>query len=149
MRLAFSIATIVSIGLMIGTEFTVSAFINPILWKLEERAQRESVGLFAAKLGRAMPFWYAGNFLLLIAEAILLRSDSGFWFLVTASAVWAAVIILTLIVLVPINNRLVRPDARLTFGEAHRQHRRWDAMHRARVAALAAALVLLLLGLGV
>jgi Domain of unknown function (DUF1772) len=144
MILDLRLTTILSVGLMIGAEFAVWAFINPILWKLDKEARAQAVGLFAAKLGKVMPFWYAGNFLLLITEAILLRGHPAIGLLAAASAIWAAVIVLTLIFLVPINNRLARQSA-LPLDEAHRQHQRWDAMHRARVVVLAAAFVLLLL----
>ncbi|MGB3627927.1 MAG: DUF1772 domain-containing protein [Terracidiphilus sp.] len=142
-----TVATILSMGLMIGTEFSVSAFINPALWKLDEVPREHAVRLFAAKLGRVMPFWYVGNFLLLAAETILLRNQPSYLLLALACAVWVAVIVLTLLFLVPINNRLARPHADMRLNEAHRQHRRWDAMHRARVVALSAAFVLLLLAI--
>ncbi|SPE24916.1 conserved membrane hypothetical protein [Candidatus Sulfotelmatomonas gaucii] len=147
MILFLSVVTILSIGLMVGTEFAVWAFINPILEKLDEQARAHAVRLFAATLGKIMPFWYAGNFLLLVIEAILLRAQPVIGLLATASGIWAAVIVLTLIFLVPINNRLARQDASWILPEADRQHRRWDAMHRARVVALGAAFVLLLIGL--
>lgn len=139
-----SIATIVSMGLMIGAELTVWAFINPVLWKLDEPARAKAVGLFAARLGKAMPFWYAGNFVLLLIELIFVRGRADECLLGAASGIWVAVIILTLIFLVPINNRLAR--ATLSTDEAHRQQQRWDALHRARVVALDVAFVLLLLG---
>jgi hypothetical protein len=34
-----NIATILCIGLLIGNEFAVSAFINPVVWKLDSGAQ--------------------------------------------------------------------------------------------------------------
>jgi uncharacterized membrane protein len=145
MILFLNIATVISIGLMIGAEFTVWVFINPILWKLEEPARAQAVRLFAQKLGTVMPFWYAGNFLLLVAETIFLRNRPAFALLASGFGIWAAVIVLTLIFLVPINNRLARQDAGLSRDQAHRQHRRWDAMHRARVVALVVAFILLLL----
>ena len=145
--LILAIAIIISVGLMIGTEFAVWAFINPILWQLDAPARAEAVRLFARKLGRVMPFWYAGNFLLIVTEAILLRGQPEMEFLATASGIWAAVIILTLIFLVPINNRLARQDSTLTLAQADRQHRRWDGIHRVRVVALIAAFMLLLAGL--
>jgi uncharacterized membrane protein len=141
-----NIATILSIGLMIGTEFSVSAFINPALWKLDDVPREHAVRLFAAKLGRVMPFWYVGNLFLLVAETILLRNEPVAVFLALACAIWILVIVLTLLFLVPINNRLARPDSNMRLIEAHRQHRRWDAMHRVRVVALGIAFVLLLLG---
>jgi uncharacterized membrane protein len=145
MTFILTVAAIVSIGLMIGAELAVSAFINPIVWQLDEKSRGQAARLFARRLGTAMPFWYVGNFLLLVALFLLLRGQPGTAVLGAASGIWAAVIILTVIFLVPINNRLARPDAELPLGEAHRQHRRWDAMHRARVVALVAAFTLLLL----
>ena len=142
-----TVLTVLSMGLMIGTEFSVSAFINPALWKLDEVPREHAVRLFAAKLGLVMPFWYAGNFLLLAAETILLRHEPARVPLALACAVWAAVIVLTLLFLVPINNRLARPHPDMRLDEAHRQHQRWDAMHRARIVALSVAFVLLLIGL--
>lgn len=146
MILLLSITAIVSVGLMIGVEFAVWTFINPILWKLDEEARTQGVRLFAGRLGTVMPFWYAANFLLLVSDAIFLRGQSAVGLLAAASGIWAAVIILTVIFLVPINNRLARPDGTWPPDQAHRQHQRWDTMHRARVVALAAAFVLLLLG---
>jgi uncharacterized membrane protein len=143
--LILAIVTIVSTGLMIGVEFAVSAFINPILWKLEEPARTQAVSLFGQKLGAVMPIWYSANFLLLVAEAILLRHLPAFVLLAFASGVWVAVIVLTLTFLVPINNRLVRQDPGLSIDQAHHQQRRWDTMHRARVVALVVAFVLFLL----
>ena len=149
MILSFSIATVLSLGLMIGVEFAVSAFINPILWNLDEQAREQAVRLFARKLGRIMPFWYSGNLVLLVIQAILFRGQPAIGTLAAACGIWVAVIILTLLFLVPINNRLARQDAALSPEEAHRQHRRWDGLHRARVVALVSAYVLLLVGLHV
>ena len=146
MNLLFSIATILSIGLMIGTEFAVWAFINPILEKLDEPARRNAVRLFAEKLGRVMPFWYGANFALLVIEAFLMRGYAA-GLLGIALAIWAAVIVLTLIFLVPINNRLARKVSGLSPDQEHRQHQRWDVLHRARVVSLVVAFALFLTAL--
>ncbi len=129
---------------MIGAELAVAAFIDPILWKLEEPSRARAVGYFAGRLGKAMPFWYVLNFLLLIAEAFLLRGHVGARLIVAAVAIWAVVIVLTLMFLVPINNRLARGTIS-NLDKAHGEHKRWDAMHRARVVALVAAMALFLL----
>ena len=144
MILYLDILTILSVGLLTGTEFAVSVFINPVLWRLEDRAQAFAVKAFAKMLGTAMPFWYAGSFLLLIAEAVLRRTQAGFSLLIASCAVWAAVIVLTLLFLVPINNRIgaLTDDV---FSEAvKREHRRWDARHRLRVVALTVSMILFL-----
>ncbi|HEX4065321.1 MAG TPA: DUF1772 domain-containing protein [Acidobacteriaceae bacterium] len=145
MTYLLDIATTVCIGLLIGTEFAVSAFINPIVWKLDERAQSQAVALFARKLGTVMPFWYGMSLLLLLVETAIRRHQAGVMLLGVAVGIWAAVIVLTLVFLVPINNRMTRLDG-ASFAEAsRREHRKWDGMHRVRVAALIAAMVCFLL----
>jgi uncharacterized membrane protein len=144
-----NIVTIVCIGLMIGTEFAVSAFINPILSQLDDRTRLAATSLFGAKLGFVMPFWYSLGFLLLVAETILLRHHPQFPFVGAATAIWAAVIVLTLLFLVPINNRLVRLSPDAPVPEALVLHKKWDSMHRLRVAALITAMVLFLIGIHV
>jgi hypothetical protein len=47
--------------------------------------------------------------------------------------------------LVPINNRMMRLDASSFPEESQREHRRWEALHRLRVAALVMAMVCFLL----
>ncbi len=72
---ALNIVTTVCIGLLIGTEFSVSVFINPVLRRLDEASRSRAVRMFAKSLGTAMPFWYAASLLLLIAEAIVHRHE--------------------------------------------------------------------------
>lgn len=145
MRSLLDITTIVCIGLLIGTEFAVSAFINPILRKLGTREELRAINLFAGRLGFVMPFWYSASLVLLIAETVIRRGNGGGTLLIASIAIWAAVIVLTLLFLVPINNRLVKLDPE-TAGESElNEHGRWEGMHRYRVAALTAAMVCLLL----
>ncbi len=141
-----NIVTTLCIGLLIGTEFAVSAFINPVLRKLDDAAQSAAIRLFARRLGRAMPFWYVASLLLLISVAIGRLHRPGIILLGGAVGIWAAVIVLTLLFLVPINNRMARMDAAAFTESARREHRKWDTLHRVRVAALAVAMVAFLAG---
>jgi hypothetical protein len=59
------------------------------------------------------------------------------------------VIVLTLMFLVPINNRMMRLDADSWSEEAREQHNRWDRLHRVRVFALGTAMVCFLLAIHV
>ncbi|HEY6448772.1 MAG TPA: DUF1772 domain-containing protein [Acidobacteriaceae bacterium] len=149
MMLILNLATTLCIGLMIGTEFAVSVFVNPVIYTLDESTQARTIRLFAARLGAAMPFWYALGFVLLVAETILLRHTAAAGLLVAASAVWAIVIVLTLILLVPINNRMARMETSDFHGYAQREHHKWDRLHRLRVAVLSAAMVCFLIAIGV
>lgn len=141
--------TTVDLGLLIGTEFAVSAFINPALWKLDERAQAQAIALFARRLGTVMPFWYGASFLLLLAELALHGRQAGVALLGVASGLWAAAILLSVFILVPINNRMLRLDAAPLASSAQRDHRKWDTLHRVRVAGLCAAWICFLLAVGV
>jgi uncharacterized membrane protein len=139
------IMTILCIGLLIGTEFAVSAFINPVLRKLEDRAQARAISLFAGRLGKAMPFWYCFSLLLLIIESAVRHHEPSDLLLIAASGIWFVVIVLTLLFLVPINNRMMKLDARSFPTEAQQEDRRWETLHRGRVVALAASLVCVLI----
>ncbi len=146
MTSVLGVVTTVCIGWLIGTELAVWVFVNPVLRKLEEAAQAKAVSLFAARLGRAMPFWYGLSLLLLIAEAVAWHRGPSGSLLVIACVIWAAVILLTVLFLVPINNRMMKLGSEPFTQEAQRQHRRWDMLHRWRVVALCVAMVCFLLG---
>jgi uncharacterized membrane protein len=141
--------TIVCIGLMIGTEFTVSVFINPVLGKLDNAAQLNAIRIFAGKLGAAMPFWYALSLVLLIIEATLRHSETGFGLLLASAGIWTAVILTTVLFLVPINNRLARLTPNAVVDQALREHKRWDSLHRVRIAVLGIAMICFLIAIHV
>lgn len=142
-----NIATTLCIGLLIGTELAVSVFLNPVLWQLDHSAQARAIQLFARRLGTAMPFWYIGSLLLLIFAAFRHLHQSGFVLLGAATGIWAAIIVLTILFLVPINNRMARMDAGTFTETARREHRRWDTLHRVRVVTLVLAMVAYLAGI--
>lgn len=147
MELILSIVTTMCIGLMIGTEFAVSAFVNPILEKLDDSAQAYATRLFARKLGTVMPFWYGLNLVLLIGETITLRQHPGISLLAAADIIWIVVIVLTLILLVPINNRIANMDSATFTASLRREHTRWDTLHRWRVLFICVAMICMLIGI--
>ena len=145
--LIVQILAIVSIGLLIGTELAVSVFINPILARLDTRTRAQAIQMFATRLGKAMPFWYAANFVLLLTVTYLHRQHPGLALLIAASAIWAMVILLTILFLVPINNRMMRIDPD-SFTEAQqREHHRWTTLHHLRVLSLCVAMICLLVSI--
>ena len=139
------IVTTICIGLLIGTEFAVAVFINPILRKLGPREELHAIRLFAARLGTWMPLWYAASFILLIAETIARYRESSATMLIGAGAIWAAVIVATILFLVPINNRMARIDLDADSDLPLKEHGRGDTMHRWRVVSLTAAMICFLL----
>ncbi|WP_446743036.1 anthrone oxygenase family protein [Silvibacterium acidisoli] len=145
--LYLDLVTILSAGLLIGTEACVSLFINPILWSLDERTQVKGVRMFAARLGKAMPFWYAASLILLVFEAVVRRHEAAVLLLVAAAMLWTFVILATILFLVPINNRLIREAETLPFADMKRQHTRWDLLHRLRVLTLIVSMVCFLVAI--
>jgi uncharacterized membrane protein len=134
------------IGLLVGVELAVSVFVNPVVWKLERAAQGEAIRLFASRLGKAMPPWYIVSLLLVLAEAVVHRGKPADFLLIVANIIWVVVILVTVLFLVPINNRMVRLNAGSFTEEAKREHMRWDTLHRLRVLALGVAFLCLLIG---
>ena len=136
----FNTVTIFVIFLMIGVEFCVSAFINPVIRQLEAEPQAKALSLFARLLGGVMPFWYVACFLLLAVLAWLRRGTAAFPLLVTAAGLWLAAIVLSVAVLVPINNRIAARSS----AHWQQESRRWDNLHQLRVVLLAIAAFCLL-----
>ncbi|MBP2454044.1 DUF1772 domain-containing protein [Mycolicibacterium lutetiense] len=131
-------------GPLLGVEFGVAAFTNPILQRLPDAAYRQARGTGAGILGTAMPFWYGGAIVLLIAAAV----GSPGPLLITAVVLMGLVMLLSVTTLVPINNRVAAgfggcDDAGEDAEQFHELARRWDRLHWLRVGLLAAAFVLL------
>lgn len=144
--LFLDILTILCAGLMIGNELAVSLFVNPVIWKLEDRSQAKALSLFAGILGKVMPFWYVLCLVLMVVEAYLRRHQPGLTLLLIAVAIWIAIIVYTLTTLVPINNRIARLAGALPEGWRE-EHKRWDTYHRWRILSLMIAMVCLVWGI--
>ena len=146
MHLLDSISIIV-LGLLVGNELAVSAFVNPAVWQLPSSPQAQALSSLARSLGRMMPAWYGLSLALLALESFLHRHQAAFVPLLTATLIWAAVIVFTIVILVPINNRIASLNpAALTPGWKQ-DHKRWDSLHRVRILLLAVALFALTYGL--
>ncbi|HEY1766401.1 MAG TPA: DUF1772 domain-containing protein [Terracidiphilus sp.] len=146
MILSLSLFTIFSVALLVGTEFAVSAFVNPVLWKLDPPARADATRRFAALLGKVMPIWYALDFVLLVIEAFDQRRHSGLPEIIAACTLWAAAILASVLWLVPINNRMIQLRPESPSGTALSEHKQWDALHRVRVSALCLAFLAFLFG---
>ncbi len=131
----FDIVTIFAIFVLLGVEFCVSVFINPIIGQLESEPQARALSLFARRLGAVMPFWYGACLLLLAGQACLHHGTAAYPLLLTAAVLWIAVIVFSVVVLVPINNRIAARSAE----NWQQQHRRWSNLHHLRVFILAVA----------
>jgi Domain of unknown function (DUF1772) len=144
---ALDLVTILCAAFMTGNEIAVSLFVNPVVWQLDEPSQAQALRLFAARLGNAMPVWYAASLLLMVIEAILHRHQPAFPWIVAATSLWTAIIVYTLLVLLPINNHIAALKINALPAGWLQQHRKWDAHHRVRILLLIVAVVLLTYGI--
>jgi uncharacterized membrane protein len=145
-----NVMAILVAGLMVGCELSIAAFIHPTLDTLPDNVHRPAASAIARVMGTVMPFWYALTFLLTLAEVVIRWHQSGrlpIW--IAASAVlWMLVIVYTITTLVPINNRIASWEKSAPPPDWKTYRRRWDMLHRWRVALLTIAFTLLIVGIG-
>jgi len=134
---------------MAGNEFAVGAFVHPQLRKLGDSVHAQTAAPLAAVLGKAMPLWYGLALVLILGAAFEHRpvmSGPGL-FIVLAAGLWAATIVFTVTMLVPINNRIAKMNPAHPYDGWLRDRCRWDQLHQVRVVLLIIAFLLLLTGL--
>jgi Domain of unknown function (DUF1772) len=130
---------------MVGVEFAVAVFVNPILLRLPAGPSLEARAGGARVLGRVMPFWYFGSLILAagLAAATWHRPAAGA--ATAAAALLAVSIVMSIALLVPINNRSATWTADDHPGDWREQQQRWDRLYYVRVAVNVAAFVLTLI----
>ncbi|MDV5146462.1 DUF1772 domain-containing protein [Streptomyces sp. SBC-4] len=144
---ALQVFTTVVVGLMVGVEFSVAFVINPILKALPGDSGLLGRAHGGRMLGALMPFWYIGSLVLSAVWAVAGWDQGGAGLVVIAAALLIVSVIMSLLLLVPINNRGKtwtpenRPD------DWKEQASRWDRYHYVRVAVIIAAFTLLVTAL--
>jgi uncharacterized membrane protein len=138
------IVAIIVAGLMVGSELAIATFVHPTLDKLPDDVHLPVASALARVQGRFMPFWYILVFLLTLAEVVIQWHQSGrlpIW-IATSAVLWILAILYSVTALVPINDQLKSnppPDWKM-------YRRRWDLLHRWRVALLTTAFAFLTAG---
>ncbi|MFD8141703.1 anthrone oxygenase family protein [Streptomyces sp. NPDC059708] len=140
---AVEVITTVVVGLMVGVEFSVAFVMNRIFNALPEDADQLARSHGGRMLGAVMPFWYIGSLVLAAVWAVAGWHRPGTGLVVTAAALLIVSVIMSILLLVPINNRgkTWTPDNRP--ADWKEQMNRWDRYHYARVAVIIAAFTLL------
>jgi uncharacterized membrane protein len=141
---SLAIATATVVGIMVGVEFAVAVFVNGIFLRLPAGPSIEARADGARLLGRVMPFWYFGSLLLTagLAAATWGRPVTGA--AIAAAGLLLASVVMSIVLLVPINNRSGTWTADRHPADWREQQQRWDRLHYVRVAIIVAAFVLVL-----
>ncbi|GEE03810.1 membrane protein [Gordonia spumicola] len=143
MGTALEVVTIVVVGILVGVEFCVAFIVNRILNALPEDSNQLGRAHGGRMLGALMPFWYIGSMVLAGVWAATVWGRSGAGLIVAGAALLMVSVIMSIALLVPINNRSKTwtPENRPADWKAQMQQ--WDRYHYARVAVLIAAFALL------
>jgi hypothetical protein len=142
MTSVLAVITVTVIGLMVGVEFAVAFVINPILLRLPADASLAGRADGGRMLGRAMPFWYIGSLILTGALAVIAWGTPTAATALVAAGLLAISVIMSIALLVPINNRSKTWTAESHPDDWREQQQRWDRLHYARIAVIVAAFVL-------
>ena len=139
-----AVITATVVGIMVGVEFAVAVFVNPILLRLPAGPSLEARADGGRILGRVMPFWYFGSLILVTWLAAANWGGPAGNAAVAAAALLAVSVVMSIALLVPINNRSATWTAENHPADWRAQHQRWDRLHYARVAIIVAGFVLTL-----
>ncbi|MET8213825.1 DUF1772 domain-containing protein [Streptomyces sp. NPDC005373] len=140
---ALEVVTTVVVGVMVGVEFSVAFVINRILNALPGDAGQLGHAHGGRMLGAVMPFWYIGSLVLAAIWAIAGWHDHGTGLVVTAAGLLILSVIMSILLLVPINNRNKTWTPENRPADWKEQLNRWNRWHYVRVAVLIAAFALL------
>ncbi|MEU8465624.1 DUF1772 domain-containing protein [Streptomyces sp. NPDC029003] len=144
---ALEVVTTVVVGVMVGVEFCVAFFVNPILNGLPGDNGLRGRSHGARLLGAVMPFWYIGSLVLAAIWAVAGWHHRGSGLVVTAAALLIVSVVMSILLLVPINNRVKTWTAEGLPADWKEQMNRWDRFHYVRVAVIVAAFALLVTAL--
>ncbi|MFJ2931269.1 anthrone oxygenase family protein [Streptomyces sp. NPDC087219] len=144
---ALEVVTTVVVGLMVGVEFSVAFIMNRILDALPEDSGQLGHAHGGRMLGALMPVWYIGSLVLVAIWSVAGRHHHGAGLVVTAGGLLILSVVMSILLLVPINNRnkTWTPDNRP--ADWKEQLQRWNRYHYVRVAVIIGAFALLVTAL--
>ncbi|WP_329118425.1 DUF1772 domain-containing protein [Streptomyces sp. NBC_01465] len=144
---ALEVFTTVVVGLMVGVEFAVAFVMNPILNALPEDSGQLGHAHGGRMLGAVMPFWYIGSLVLAAIWAVAGWDHHGTGLVVIAGALLIVSVLMSVLLLVPINNRGKTWTPENRPADWKDQLNRWLFFHYIRVAVIVAAFTLLVTAL--
>lgn len=141
------VAAVVVLGVMVGVEFAVAVFVNPIFDRLPGTAGLAARTDGARVLGRVMPFWYVGALALVLGWMVLAWGSGAVVPLAVGAGLLVLTVVLSLLFLVPINDRARTWSEGDAPADWRAQLARWDRLHHLRTALLVAAFAAVAVGL--
>ncbi|MHC5906470.1 anthrone oxygenase family protein [Streptomyces sp. S6] len=147
MLAALEVVTVVVVGVMVGVEFAVAFVMNPILNALPGDAGQLGHAHGGRMLGALMPVWYIGSLVLAGVWAVAGWDRQGAALVVTAAGLLILSVVMSVLLLVPINNRGKTWTPENRPADWKEQLNRWLRWHYVRVAVIVGAFALLVAAL--
>ncbi|AXK36880.1 DUF1772 domain-containing protein [Streptomyces armeniacus] len=142
MQDSLGVVTVVVVGLMVGVEFAVAVFVNPILDRLPDDATLAARSDGGRVLGRVMPVWYICSVVLGGAWTAMAWGGAGASPAAAGTALLLVSVAMSLALLVPINSRAITWTPDSAPADWKEQAHRWDRYHYVRVAVIVLAFAL-------
>ncbi|MFE6865006.1 anthrone oxygenase family protein [Kitasatospora sp. NPDC057692] len=143
MLTTLEVLTTVVVGVMVGVEFSVAFVMNRIFNALPEDSDQLARAHGGRMLGAVMPVWYITSLVLSGVWAVAEWQRPGAGLVVGAGALLVLSVLMSVLLLVPINNRGKTWTPENRPADWKEQMNRWDRYHYARVAVIVAAFALL------
>ncbi|HWG24904.1 DUF1772 domain-containing protein [Actinospica sp.] len=143
MLTALEVFTTVEVGLMVGVEFSVAFVMNRIFNALPDDSGQLARAHGGRMLGAVMPFWYIGSLILSAVWAITGWHHHGAGLVVIAAVLLIVSVLMSVLLLVPINNQSKTWTPENRPADWKEQSSRWDRYHYVRVVVIIAAFALL------
>ncbi|MBA2811019.1 DUF1772 domain-containing protein [Streptomyces sp. KM273126] len=147
MQDVLAVVTVVVVGVMVGVEFAVAAFVNPILDRLPNDGGLGARSDGARVLGRVMPFWYIGSVVLGVVWAAVAWGGDGASLVAAGTALLVLSVVMSILLLVPINSRVATWSTEGVPADWKQQVGRWDRFHHVRVGVIVLAFALFVVAL--
>ncbi|MEU9865465.1 DUF1772 domain-containing protein [Streptomyces sp. NPDC047971] len=141
------VVTTVVVGLMVGVEFSVAFIMSRILDALPEDSGQLGHAHGGRMLGTLMPFWYIGSLVLIAVWAVTGWQHHGAALVATAAGLLILSVVMSILLLVPINNRNKTWTPENRPADWKEQLQRWNRYHYVRVAVIVTAFTLLVAAL--
>ncbi|MFC8365348.1 anthrone oxygenase family protein [Streptomyces griseorubiginosus] len=140
---SLEVVTVVVVGLMVGVEVAVAFVLGPILDALPEDSAQLGHAHGGRMLGAAMPVWYLTSLGLVAVWAVAGRHHGHAGLVVAAGVLLLISVIMSVLLLVPINNRNKTWTPENRPADWKEQLNRWNRWHYVRVAEIVTAFGLL------
>lgn len=133
-------------GTLTGNEFGTLAGVHPALEDLSPSERIRAEQEVTRRFGAIMPFWMGSTVLSGVLAALFSRGTAGFRSTLLGAACFAGMLASTRIGNVPINERVIEMDPEKDQEEFAALRKRWDRLHKLRVALNATGLAFLISG---